>query len=232
PLLRPATTAALALALAAAALAGCSGGDPLTTGSLPTDGYRTQYPIVLAEGEETLDVPVGFGSAGLSASARDNVRAFAASAAERGTSSLVILAPSGSGNEAAAAAVVREAHREALRGGLSKNLIEVRRYAVGDSSAAAPVRLSYSRVKAVSPSCGHWTEQMIPGSGNGDATEFGCSTQANFAAMISNPEDLITPRVETAIPANRRILVLGKWVEGAPTSTVESLQGSETTGEN
>jgi pilus assembly protein CpaD len=222
--------AALLMGVAGAALAGCGvADDPLVTGSLPTDGYRTQYPIVVAEGEETLDIPVGFGSAGLSTSTRANVRAFAADAAERGTSSLVIIAPSGSGNQAAASAVAREARQEALRAGLSQNLIEMRTYSVPDSAAAAPVRLSYSRIKAVSPPCGQWTEQMLPGHGNGDSPEFGCSTQHNMAAMISNPEDLITPRAPTAIPAGRRNFIWKQWMESGETSSKEELATSGTT---
>jgi pilus assembly protein CpaD len=229
---RPAAAAVLALALVGVGLAGCKTSDDVITAGLPTDGYRTAYPIVVAEGAETMDIPVGFGSPGLSPSTRSSVRSFAADAARRGTSTLVIMGPRGSGNEAAAAAVVRQARQEALTGGLSPNLVEVRSYPVANRSAAAPVRLSYNRVKAMSPPCGRWTEQMLPGHENGDATEFGCATQANFAAMVSDPQDLITPRAETPPPAARRFLLWGKWTAGDRTSTNQTLHGNETTGGN
>lgn len=222
--------ALLCLLLATAALAGCA--SPVeTTGSLPTDGYRTRYPIVVQEGAETLDIPVGFGSAGLSAATRESVRAFAADAAERGTSSLTILSPAGSGNAAAAAAVARQAREEALRGGVSPKFVEMRTYPVGDTSAAAPVRLTYSRIKATTPPCGTWSEQMMTEDGVDETPEFGCATQANFAAMIADPEDLIRPRAETPIPAGRRYVQMDNWLTGGATSSGESLTDNTTTGE-
>ncbi len=203
----------LALAVTAALLAGCGGAADRYTEGPPTDGYRTKYPIVVAEGEETMDIPVGMGFAGLSETTRANVRAFAADASSRGTSSLVILAPSGSGNQRAAAAAAREARAEAISAGMTANLVEVRHYAVGDSRSAAPIRLSYNRIKAMSPPCGLWEEQMLPGRDNGDTAEFGCTTQANLAAMIANPEDLITPRASTPPSAVRRENVHIAWRE-------------------
>lgn len=223
--------AALALTVAAGLLAGCqSSADPLVTAGIPTDGYRTKYPIVVAEGEETMDIPVGVGFAGLSAQTRANVRAFAADAGQRATSSLVILAPSGSRNQAAAAAAAREARNEALAAGLSPGLVQVRGYAVGDGGVSAPIRLSYSRIKAMSPPCGQWTEQLLAGRDNDEGAEFGCATQANFAAMVSNPEDLITPRVETTATASRRLVIWRKWLDGQPTSTLQPLDSATTTG--
>jgi pilus assembly protein CpaD len=226
---RPAT-AVFGLALAAAALSGCTTTEDEYTGGLPADGYRTQYPIVLAEGAETLDIPVGFGSAGLSPSMRNNVRVFAAEAAQRGTSTLVILSPAGSGNVAAATAVAREARSEAIRGGMTKSLVELRSYPVADRNAAAPVRLSYNRIKAMSPPCGQWTGSVLPEAGDDRTAEFGCATQANLAAMVANPEDLITPRAQTAIPGDRRIFIRDQWLKSGNTSTGEDLEAAGASG--
>jgi pilus assembly protein CpaD len=144
---------------------------------------------------------------------------------------MAILTPSGSGNHAAAQHVAREARAEALRAGLSKSMIEMRTYDAGDPNAAAPVRLSFARIKAMSPECGKWTGPVLPGWGNGDAVEFGCATQANFAAMVENPEDLINPRASTPTPAGRRYFIWKQWLESGETSTGQQLQASETTGE-
>jgi pilus assembly protein CpaD len=201
--------AVLAIAIAAGLLAGCATDVGPEPAGLRSDGYRTAYPIVVAEGAETLDIPVGLGSPGLSISTRENVRAFAADAAVRGTSSLVILAPAGSANTRAAAAVAGQAREEALRVGLLPKLIEMRTYAVNDRGAVAPVRLSYNRIKAMSPPCGRWTGQALPEGNVGDGAEFGCATQANLAAMVANPEDLITPRATTPIQAGHRPLAWG-----------------------
>ena len=50
----------LVLATAAVALlaAGCAKRDSITVGAVPDD-YRTNHPIIIAEKEETLDLPVG-----------------------------------------------------------------------------------------------------------------------------------------------------------------------------
>lgn len=210
------TSRALLVACAAAALlAGCKT-DDITTQSIKPDGYRTSYPIVLTEAPETLDIPVGYGTGGLSQASKDSVRAFAADASRRGTSGLVVLAPSGSANETAAAYVAREVRQQAIAGGLSKSLIEIRPYRVADPAASAPIRLSYSRIKAVSPPCGEWTGDIYPSlSGLDDGAEFGCATQANLAAMVSEPTDLITPRASTAPLAARRQDAITKYGAGA-----------------
>lgn len=199
---------------AALALAGCKT-DEMATGSIPPDGYRTEYPIVLTEAPETLDIPVGYGSGGLSQATKDSVRAFASDASRRGTSGMVIMAPSGSGNETAAAYVAREVRNQAVAAGLAGSLIEIRPYRVTDPAANAPIRLSYSRIKAVSPPCGLWAGQVLPGTdGEDSGAEFGCATQANLAAMVAEPNDLITPRASTSIPAWRRQTVMDKYGMG------------------
>jgi pilus assembly protein CpaD len=228
---RPRLATALVLsALAAGALAGCAKG-PTTTGAIPSDGYRTNYPIVLAEGEETFDIPVGFGTAGLSPTMRENLRAFGADAARYATSTVVIQTPAGSGNQAAAQHVAREARAELLRSGLAKSLIETRQYPVGDSGAAAPVRVSFSRIKATSPECGKWNGPLMPDWQNGDVAEFGCASQANFAAMLENPEDVLHPRPSTPTPAGRRYFIWKQWLESGETATGQELESTNITGD-
>ena len=58
----------------------------------------------------------------------------------------------------------------------------------------------------------------MTGYDNGDPPEFGCSTQANLAAMVANPNDLITPRVMTPSSAPRRATSIGKYESGADPS--------------
>lgn len=202
------------LLAATAALSACKT-DQVVTGSLPKDGYRTSYPIVLAEAPENMDIPVGMGAGGLGSTTRDSVRAFAADAAERGTGSLVVMVPSGSANETVAAYLARDIRAEAQKGGLPSALIETRAYRVDDQNAAAPIRLTYSRIQAISPPCGEWTSDILPDSEKGtDGAEFGCATQANLAAMVANPNDLLGPRAPTPIPAWRRVDMLKKYGAG------------------
>ena len=191
--------------------------------------YRRSYPIVLAEGEETLDIPVGFGAPGLSQPARDNVRQFAADAITHATSDLVILTPRGSGNEAAAGMMAGQARDIALKTGMKPGQVRMDTYPVVQQGIASPIRLSFVRIKAMSPPCGSYTGQALPGFGNGASENFGCATQANLAAMVAEPEDLITPRAVTAAPAGRRFFQFKKWVEGDATASTKESADSETT---
>ena len=60
--------AAIVLAAAAVALlSGCAKRDSITVGAVPDD-YRTNHPIIIAEKEETLDLPVGASDRGATAS--------------------------------------------------------------------------------------------------------------------------------------------------------------------
>jgi pilus assembly protein CpaD len=58
-----------------------------------------------------------------------------------------------------------------------------------------------------------------------DGAEFGCSTQANLAAMVENPNDLLMPRAETPVHGWQRWEMLQKASKGSspsatyPTST-------------
>ncbi|MBH0238452.1 CpaD family pilus assembly protein [Methylobrevis albus] len=205
--------------LLAALVAGCQSG-PDATGSIDTDDYRKRHPIVVQEGEETLDLAVGHGSAGLSGTDRDRVMAFAAVARDKGTGPLVIFVPTGSSNATAASYLAGSIRKSALQTGISSQYVETRSYGVPDPRIAAPIRLSFTRIKASVPHpCGQWPDGIYTyNTNNGDA-EFGCSTQANLAAMVSDPQDLLGPRASTAIPGDRRSDIIAKWIRGEKTAS-------------
>ena len=54
--------------------------------------------------------------------------------------------------------------------------------------------LSYRSAIAVAHPCGDWTRNAVTGQNNLPPPDFGCTTQANLAAMIANPTDLVVPR--------------------------------------
>jgi Flp pilus assembly protein CpaB len=72
-------------------------------------------------------------------------------------------------------------------------------YANGDH--AAPLHLSYLRAVAQGPECPDWSENVGRDPQNMPYPNLGCATQANFAAMVDNPNDLIEPRIES-VPAS------------------------------
>ena len=56
------------------------------------------------------------------------------------------------------------------------------------------VRIVVSRSRAGVPNCPNWHEQSQPNYNNHSMSNFGCAVNANLAAMIANPEDLVHGR--------------------------------------
>lgn len=202
------------------ALSGCgTNRDDLTTGSIPDD-YRTRHPITLTEVEHTLDIPIASGDRQLTVGLSDSVAGFAADYLSSSSGSLQILVPHGSPN-AAAAANMRKQIRQVLtgRGVPAPRIIETS-YQAGAEGDAAPVRLSYMAITAVTNPCGQWPEDLQDNTfSNKNWQNFGCATQANLAAQVANPMDLVTPRAQAPIDATRRSTVIGLYRTGKSTSS-------------
>lgn len=213
--------AALALTLAA-----CNQQGQVLTDGLPPDGYRSAYPIAVTEAPQTLDIPVGTGTGGLSPDLRAVVADFGADAARNATGPVVVMTPSGSINQAAADYLARQIRTVLKQSGVAAAYLRSQTYAVADPRVPAPIRLGFARIKAVSPPCGRWTSDALPDNQKGtDGAEFGCSTQANLAAMVENPNDLLIPRAVTPVRGWQRWEMLQKAAKGSnpsatyPTST-------------
>ena len=218
---RFARTALAATILGAAAiLSGCgTNPDRMSTGSIPDD-YRTRHPITLNEVEHTLDIPIASGDSEMTIGMSDAVGGFAADYLASSSGTIQILLPQGSPN-AGAASLMRRQIRQALigRGVPAPRIIETS-YQAGASGDAAPVRLSYVAITAVTNQCGQWPEDLQNNTfANKNWQNFGCATQANLAAQIANPMDLVTPRAQAPIDATRRSTVIGLYREGKDTST-------------
>ena len=56
------------------------------------------------------------------------------------------------------------------------------------------VRVVVSRTRAVVPNCPNWSTASTPNYSNELASNFGCAVNANLAAMVANPSDLISGR--------------------------------------
>ncbi|RUT96044.1 CpaD family pilus assembly lipoprotein, partial [Mesorhizobium sp. M7A.T.Ca.TU.009.02.1.1] len=92
------------LAVAVAALlTGCAQRDSVTVGAIPDD-YRTNHPIVIAEKNQKIDLPVGAGDRGMTGSQRDTLSGFLDGYDRSAAPAVTIAIPVGSANEIAAAA--------------------------------------------------------------------------------------------------------------------------------
>lgn len=221
--LLPSSRVAMALigSFAVAALvSGCAPREPQVTGTIDTDGFHTRHPIVVEEGNETLDVPVGAQAARLPINLAATVESFGREARRRGASGVVVMVPSGSANETAAHRLTRDITAALVRGGVPSHAIERRSYPAEGPEDVAPIRIAYPRLVARVPhECGEWPTSALSDFGNRDYWNFGCATQSNIAAMVDNPVDLVAPAPLGPTDATRRAVVLQAYRKGEKTKS-------------
>lgn len=193
---------AVAIALAAL-LSGCANRDSITVGSVPDD-YRTNHPIMIAEKNQKVDIPVGAGDRGMTGYQRDTLLGFLDGYDRSAAPALTIAIPLGSANEAAALVAGRDFARVAAASGINRKRIVMTSYQSASAEASAPVRVSFVAVRAQTDKCGRWPEDLLQTSENRHYADFGCSYQNNLAAQMANPSDLLGPRKMTDIDAENR----------------------------
>ena len=206
------------------AVAGCRHADPGTrvAGWTLLDPAE-RHPIMVSQAPKTLSLDVPNGSYGLSHQQRSELVSFYRQyrAVDAGNSRLVISAPSGSANESAAMAAVRDVRHILADQGLGDpNMIVEGYYA--DQHAEPPLRISYMSYVAEAPTCGYWPTNASDQRDNDNYADFGCSTQRNFASQVANPGDLLGPRTMTQRSQHRRDAVWNKYTGGETTGAEKS----------
>lgn len=208
--------AAAVLTVAAGALQGCGSmqNDGMSTGSIPDD-YRTRHPITLTEVEHTIDVPVASGDHTMTIGTRDAITGFANDYRTSSSGSLQIQYPQGSMNSGAASHLRRELRQLLGKAGVSPARIIETSYTADASGDAAPIRLAFVGIRAVTDECGTWPEDIANNTvANKNYHNFGCATQNNLAAQIASPMDLVAPRGMTPIDATQRSNVITTYRDG------------------
>jgi pilus assembly protein CpaD len=207
------------------ALAACrSGGDELTTATVPND-FRLRHPIAVTEADHSMVVFVGHGRPGLTAQQRADVLGLARTWTREGTGTIVADVPVDTPNAQAAGATYHEIRSLLTSGGVPARAIVLRNYQPDDPRTLATIRLSYPKITAVAGPCGLWPEDLGPSLDNYGYNQnrpyynLGCATQRNLAAMIDNPADLEQPRAETPAYSPRRDAAFEKYRKGLPTTT-------------
>jgi pilus assembly protein CpaD len=217
----------VAAAAVLVALAGCATGTQQDiTASIPDD-YRIKHPITIDEQLATMDIPVGLDAGRLSSGARGNIAGFAQRFNSSGGSLMAIVAPVGSPNEVVAASMSHQVYDVLLAAGIRPAALDFRTYRAGPKETGAPIRLAYSRIAASVADCGQWPGNLDNDSRNRNYKNFGCATQANLAAMVANPLDLLYPRASTPPDATRRAKVLEGYQNGEIYSATQRLEGGE-----
>jgi len=179
---------------------------------------------VVAEAEQSVDIPVASTDRRLNIAQRDMIRGFAQNYTSRATGPVYLLTPEGSPNAAAARQLRGQVRAELSARGIASSKIVNSTYAATGIGDAAPIRLTFVGTTAMTSQCGQWPRDMINDFSNQNYYNFGCATQNNLAAQIANPEDLIAPRGMTPIDATRRNAAIKEYRER--TSNIEEVSGS------
>lgn len=215
PDLRPLRAAAAPLLVAVSLLSGCAGwpGHSVTVGAVPDD-YRTNHPIVVAENERTVDIPVASGDRKLTISMRETVRGAAQNYRSSASGAVRIMVPVGSANSGAASVLSTQVADVLRKEGVPGDRILSSPYQVSSPEDAAPIRIAFMAVTASTGQCGRWPDDLLANTTeNKHWANFGCASQNNLAAQIANPGDLIAPRGMTPIDAERRSTVIQTYRE-------------------
>lgn len=187
--------------------------------SVPTEADL--HKITVSQTGARLEVPVA-GATGLSAEATAQVDEFGADYRAGGHGPLLVSTPTGSADADAAARVAQSVRMRLVETGVSFAAIAGGTYDAAGRSGA-PIVLSYTRYEAQAPDCQPlWTIDIGKSLDNRVTKNFGCSINANLAAMIADPADLRGPRPEEPRDAARRDVVLGKYREGEPSGAARS----------
>lgn len=201
---------ALLSAGAIALLSGCAQRDSVTVGSIPDD-YRTNHPIIVAEREESIDLPVGTSDYGMNSVQRVAVLGFVSDYDRSAAATVTILVPANAANSAAASSAAHEIAQYMYRNGIPSGHIVTTQYDAGAPTQAAPIRISYPRMSAFTDKCGRWPADLNDTTQNKHYANFGCAYQNNLAAQIDNPADLLGPRKQTEIDAANREVAIGVY---------------------
>lgn len=198
----------LAAAMATALLAGCAGRDHIEVGSIPDD-YRTNHPIVIGEKVEALDIPVAVNGYQVTRGQQELVAGFLYGYDRKTSPTVTILVPVGAANSGAASAVAGDLGRQLRRSGVAD--VYVAHYQADAPDMAAPIRITYTAIRAQTGKCGRWPADMLETSENKHYANFGCAYQSNLAAQVADPYDLIGPRHPSEIDAQKRSTAIGEY---------------------
>jgi pilus assembly protein CpaD len=193
--------------------------------------YRDRHPIRLIDGKRSIQVLVGSGRPGLTATQRAEVASLGGEWRQEGTGYVMIETPEGAVNSLAAKHTIREIRSLLQFAGVPSRATIVRGYRPPYRDDLGAIRVTYTKIQAVAGPCGQWPDNVGPGlvgkeryplleSENVPYWNFGCATQSNLAAAVATPEDLVQPRPEMPAFAARRQTVLEKYRQGQDPSTV------------
>ena len=181
--------------------------DPTMTSSVSTD-YRKTHPILVAENERKLHLIVASDDKSLPFPDQRRVIEFAEDFLSSGAHVLTVFKPHGANNQHGVENVLPGVLRHLKSAGVKGHHVKVQTYQLRHEDEAGAIHLSYRALTASVHECGMWEEDILQTFENRNYQNFGCATQANFAAQIADPKDLVTPRAQSPVDAEQRSNVI------------------------
>lgn len=181
------------------------------------------YPITVEPQVATLAVNVDEGMQSIGRGEEDRIRAFVSRWKDRGQGQLNAAAPTGGGSQASAWSAMEQVKKVLNKAGVDRGSVQFTTYRPAADDRNAPITISFVTYAASAPECGgDWTENLAYTPRNLPWPEFGCSTQHNMAAIISDPRDLIEPHASDTTDSARRSTVLEKYRKGEKTGAEDT----------
>lgn len=183
--------------------AGCGGGSAARSQPPPQDAILNAHlqrtvldahvPSAIAV-EARMVLSVAQGAQGLSGQDYSQLIAFATDFVRQGRGNLVISIPANSSNASSATIIAQDARRALYAGGVDDAQIGSGSYDA-QGRPEAPILLSFERYEAQKIACKPWSETDSRKTANNLSPDrFGCAQNANIAAMVADPGDLLGDR--------------------------------------
>lgn len=188
----------------------------------PVASAADRHTIGVEQVNERIAIGVGAGDVALAPASHAAIGDFVGGYLRYGHGAMVLSTPSGGANADAAALIAHETRLALTEAGVPYAAIAASTY---DASGVAepPIVVTFTRYEAQAPECAPlWEQDLAHQSNNQPWASFGCATQANLAAMLEDPHDLLRPRGETARDSGRRTVVMDNYRNGRPTHAERS----------
>jgi pilus assembly protein CpaD len=210
----------LSLILALAALAGVSGCATMP----PVKRVAAEKPPTVLDAYKPrafpadAEIQLAVHGQGLSTTQADALGQFASEWDGDQGGVITLRAPDGGPNAGAAFRTAEGARAFLIRQGVPEDQIVISGY---DARGLTDPNLlmTYTHYKADIPTCGKTWTNLANTMVNEPNSNFGCAVNANFAAQLANPGDLVRPRTSTPSDAGRRLTVLDLYRKGETTSS-------------
>ena len=193
-------------------LAGCDH-DPAREASLAgLSDVETRNPIRVVEKQHRLELPVAATDEG--GGARLEATRFLHQYRRTGGHHLLVSMPRGAGH----GAILDAVHHAIRSAGIADGRVAYRTHEAADQT----IRLTYTRIAAVTQPCGDWSANADLVRDNLPYPNFGCAVQSNLAVMIAKPTDALYPTPESPRSAERRGADQKKYNEGTLTPRTDA----------